>query len=187
MKLSKRIIALALVTVLCALCLASCGEEEESFYGGDAEIGVYDPYDNNYKLPVDMGEKISVAGKSYTFVDTNNPEDPCIEVRDQLGELSVTAGNALKKLYLNSRFIFTDENKVMFESGNADSSLFFEMDETEGVRDGNVLTVKNTNKNGITYDVRIEIHEQRIYVIHNGHHLNQEGTYATLVFRTQVD
>lgn len=187
MELIKKITALALLLSVCLLCFASCKDEDGSIYGGDEIILEYDPYDNIHKPPIDTGESISVTGKTYIFVDTNDPEDWSVEVRDSAGELSVTAGNALKKLYMNSTFKFTAENKVVFEEGDTPESFFFSMPETEGERNGNVLTVKNTNIDGVTYDVRFEIHENRIYVIHNGHHYNTEGTYATLVFRLKTN
>ena len=185
MKLFRKIIALALLASLSLLSLASCKNEDDDLYGGDQIIVEYDPYDNVYKDPVNKGDAISVTGRTYTFVETVDPEDWSIEVRDAAGDLSVTSGNALKKLYMGSSFTFTAENKVVFEEGNAPEGFFFSLPETEGVRDGNVLTVKNTTSSGVTFDVRFEIHENKIYVIHNGHHYNTEGTYVTLVFRAQ--
>ena len=46
----------------------------------------------------------------------------------------------------------------------------------------NVLTFEHTNSEGYTYDVRIEIHKDRILVIHDGHTYNNPGTYATITF-----
>ena len=143
MKSFRKIIGLALLVSLSVFCLASCKDEDDSLYGGDKIAVGYDPYDNVFKAPVDTGDPISVTGKTYTFYETIDPEDWSIEVRDAGGELSVTSGNALKKLYLNSSFTFTAENKVMFQEGNVPEGFFFSMLETEGVRDGNVLTVKN--------------------------------------------
>ena len=186
MKFFKKTTAIALLTALCLLVCSSCKKEEESIYGGDPDLGVYDPYNNPYKPDVNTGDAISVTGKVYTF--TGNMYDEVlgsIEVRDASGELSVTAGNALKKLYMNSSFRFTAENKVVFEDGNADGELFFEMPETEGTREGNVLTVKNTNASGVTYDVRFEINDNIICVIHNGHTYNTEGTYVRRIFEAK--
>lgn len=185
MKPFIKVIALTLLVSIFVFCLVSCKDEDDSIYGGDKIAVEYDPYDNVFKAPVDTGDPISVTGKTYTFYESSDPEDWSIEVRDSAGELSVTSGNALKKLYLNSSFTFTAENKVMFEEGNVPEGFFFSMLETEGVRDGNVLTVKHTNNSGVAFDVRFEIHKDRIYVIHNGHHYNTEGTYVTLVFRAQ--
>ena len=117
MKSFRKIIGLALLVSLSVFCLASCKDEDDSLYGGDKIAVGYDPYDNVFKAPVDTGDPISVTGKTYTFYETIDPEDWSIEVRDAGGELSVTSGNALKKLYLNSSFTFTAENKVMFHIG----------------------------------------------------------------------
>ena len=177
MNLRNKIIALLLLILTCSACFASCKKKEDSIYGGDETLLKYDPYDNLFKDPVDTGEPISVTGKTYVFEN--------IEIRDANVEKQVTAENALRKLYRNSKFKFTAENKVLFEEGDAYDYLFFVMSETEGNRKGNVLTVKHTNSEGVQYDVRFEIHEDKIYVIHIGHTYNTEGVYSTLLFKVQ--
>ena len=72
-----------------------------------------------------------------------------------------------------------DECTVEF----VDYSRFFSVPETKGVRLGNVLTVQATNKTGdYTFDIRIEIHEGKILVIHNLHHHDEPCTYSTITF-----
>ncbi len=173
MRVLKKIALFILLASTCLSTLAACGGEK-SIYGGDEDAAVYDPYDNILKDPVDTGALISVAGKTFVF--------DSIDIRTANAEKEVTAGNSLKKLYRNSCFRFTAENKVLFEEGAADDEYFFVMNESEGVRAGNVLTVKHTNSAGVEYDVRFEIHEDKIYVIHNGHTYDQEGVFSTLTF-----
>ena len=174
MSAKRKIISLLLLMSLSLVCLASCKKSDQEFYGGDTNGLVYDPYDNVLKDPVDTGDPISVTGKAYVFEN--------IDVRTAAAEKQVTAGNALRKLYLNSKFVFTAENKVRFEEGRADDEYFFVMGETEGVRSGNVLTVKHTNSAGVEYDIRFEIHEDKIYVIHNGHTYDKDNVYSTFTF-----
>lgn len=171
MKIYKKIIWLILLAVISLTSFASC-KKEESIYGGDSEILRYDPYDNILKDPVNTGSPISIAGKSYVFDN--------IDIRDADADKKVTACNALRKLYKNSKFEFTAENKVKFIDD--DDGYYFEMNETEGVRSGNVLNVKHTNNDGVEYDIRFEIHEDKIYVIHNGHTYNKDKVFSTLTF-----
>ena len=176
MNAKRKIISLLLLTSLCLLCLASCKKSDQEFYGGDTESIVYDPYDNLFKDPVDTGDPIAVSGKVYVFDN--------VDVRNASAEKQVTAGNALRKLYLDSSFVFTTENKVKFvDDYNGES--YFVMQETEGVRDGNVLTVKHINNAGVEYDVRFEIHEDKIYVIHKGHTYDKDNVYSTLTFTAE--
>ena len=57
------------------------------------------------------------------------------------------------------------------------------MDEREGVREGNVLTVKNTTPSGdYTYDIRMELHPDKVVLIHNAHTYDEPGTYSTITF-----
>lgn len=172
MRSYKRIISLGLILVTVILCFVSCKNEELS-YGGDGTTIVYDPYDNILKDPVDMGDPISVSGKTFAFES--------VDVRNSIAEKQVTLGNALRKLYLGSKFKFTSESKVSFEDDN--DELYFVMSNEEGVRFGNVLTVKHTNNDGVQYDVRFEIHNDMIYVIHNGHTYDKEGVFATLIYK----
>ena len=174
MKQYKRIITALLLITVCLLPLMSCKKDYENVYGGDSEAVKYDPYDNVLKDPVDTGDPIAITGKMYVF--------DSIDIRDASADKQVTAGNALKKLYLNSSFVFTAENKVKFVD-EEDDEYYFVMDETEGVRQCNVLTVKHTNNDGVEYDIRFEIHADKIYVIHNGHTYNKEGMYSTLLFK----
>lgn len=167
----KKIISFILLSAVCLFCFSAC-KKEESIYGGDSENLQYDPYDNLLKDPVDTGKSIAVSGKTYVFDD--------VDVRTASAEKEVTTGNALKKLYRDSSFRFTAENKVVFEDD--DDDYYFVMSETEGTRNGNVLTLKHTNNDGVQYDVRFEIHEEKIYVIHNGHTYDKEGVFATLTF-----
>jgi len=171
MKAYTKILSFALLSVIFVLSLVSC-KKEESIYGGDGDFLKYDPYDNILKDPIDTGDAISVSGKAYAFSD--------IDVRDASANKQVTAGNALKKLYRDSSFRFTAENKVLFEDD--DDDYYFVMNETQGTRSGNVFTVKHTNSDGVSYDVRFEIHTDKIYVIHNGHTYDKEGVFATLTF-----
>lgn len=177
MKLITKITALALVMMTCFICLASC-KKDDNIYGGDGEYLKYDPYDNLMKDPVDTGAQISVTGKTYVFKQ--------IDIYNSNVEKQVTAEKALTKLYKNSKFKFTAENKVKFEEGAAYDYLFFSMPETEGTREENVLTVKHTNGDGYKYDVRFEIHKDKIYVIHVGHTYNQEGVYSTITFTKEA-
>lgn len=173
MKQYKKNISLVLLIFICVFSFAACKKNSDGFYGGDTESIKYDPYDNVLKDPVDTGDPIAVTGKTYVF--------DSIDIRDPSADKQVTAGNALKKLYLGSSFVFTAENKVKFVD-EQDDEYYFVMDETEGVRDGNVLTLKHTNSAGVTYDVRFEIHSDKLYVIHNGHTYNKEGMYSTILF-----
>lgn len=173
MKQYKRVISLLLLISVCVLCFMACKKNSDGFYGGDAPLIKYDPYDNVLKDPVDTGSPIAVTGKTYVF--------DSVDVRDASADKQVTAGNSLKKLYLDSSFVFTAENKVKFVDDYNDE-YYFVMPETEGVRSGNVLNVKHTNKDGVEYDIRFEIHTDKIYVIHNGHTYNKDGVYATFLF-----
>ena len=173
MNAKRKIISLLLLTSLALLCLVSCKKSEQEFYGGDTDALVYDPYDNLLKDPVDTGDPISVSGRTNVFDN--------IDIRNAAAEKQVTAGNALKKLYLDSSFVFTAETKVKFVD-DYNGETYFVMPETEGVRDGNVLTVKHTNNDGVEYDVRFEIHEDKIYVIHKGHTYDKDNVYSTIIF-----
>ena len=172
MKVFKRIVSLALVLLVVVSCLVSC--KDEVSYGGDTTVPKYDPYDNVLKDPVDTGAFISVSGKTFVY------ENASVDVRNEKAEKQVTLGNALNKLYMDSKFKFTADNKVLFE--DEQEEYYFVMSETEGVREGNVLTVKHTNNDGVTYDVRFEIHKDMMYVIHNGHTYDKENVYATFIF-----
>ena len=166
----KKIICLLLVLLTLSFTLVSCKKNvDTSMYDGDGDAYVFNPYDNIFKKPVTEGDPISVSGKRFYFKD--------IDIRDKDSSKQVTAENSLKKLYHQTNVDFTAENKVVFECGEA-----FSMPETEGVREGNVLTVKHTNSDGRTYDVRIEIHEKEICVIHDGHTYNNPGMYAMITF-----
>ena len=173
MNAKRKIISLLLLVTLSLPCLSSCKKSDQEFYGGDTDALVYNPYDNVLKDPVDTGDPITVSGRVYVFDD--------VDVRNASAEKQVTAGNALRKLYLDSSFVFTAENKVKFVD-DYNGEDYFVMNETEGVRDGNVLTVKHTNNAGVEYDVRFEIHEDKIYVIHNGHTYDKDNVYSTLTF-----
>jgi hypothetical protein len=167
----KKIICL-IFSLLIFVSLISCGDDSELKY---SSYGPYDPYYNNYKEDVPTGRKISVEGKTFYF--ENGKED--MMVRDENGIWQDTEALTLGKLYTNIRVIFTAEDTVMFKD---DTNAVFNVPETKGVREGNVLTIKRTNSDGYTYDVRIEIHKEKIIVIHNGHTYDTPGTYSTITF-----
>ena len=163
----KRIAALALVlVVLSTLALTSCSDAEPDY---EWEY-TYHPYYNRFKDDVPRG-KIKVAGNLYLFSE--------IMVRDKDESLLVAACNSLATLYEGVMVEFPSENTVKV----TDYSGFFSMGETVGERDGNVLTVQKTNNTGdYTYDIRIEIHKDKVLFIHNGHTYNDPGTYSTITF-----
>lgn len=162
-----------LISLLLCLCLLlggslfSCGKSDEPVR--DWEY-TYDPYYNRFKDDVPAG-KIKVSGNSYSFSE--------IMVRDKDEKLQVTACNSLEKIYESVFVEFIDEETVKI----IDFSRFFDMDATRGVREGNVLTVSARNKtDSFTYEIRIEIHRDKILLIHNGHTYDKPGTYATITF-----
>lgn len=161
-----------LLCLLFTVSAASCGDSDELKY---SSYGPYDPYYNNYKEDAPTGRKISVKGKSFYFENGN--ED--IMVRDKDGIWQDTATLALATLYIDVKVVFSDEDTVAFADA---SNSFFNVPATKGIREGNVLTIKRTNSDGYTYDVRIEIHKDKVVVIHNGHTYDKPGTYSTITF-----
>ncbi len=164
----KKVLSLLLLfAMLICPVLTSCSDE-----GEDMEWEyTYNPYYNRFKDEVPTGKKIRVSGNVYIFSE--------IMIRNKDEEMQVTAQNSLGKLYQNVLIRFVDEKTVEF----TDYSGFFPMEETEGQRQGNVLTVENTNVTGdYTYEIRIEIHKDKILVIHNAHFYDTPGTYATITF-----
>ena len=167
----KRILSLIILVSLLTVSFVSCKDKytEESLSN---VVTSFDPYDNVFKDDVPTGRKISVSGKKFYFDN--------IEIRDKNADKQVTAENALRPLYIHVTVEFKDENTVQFKDSAYD---IFEIPETKGERDGNVIMIKNTNSDGYTYDVRIEIHKEKIIVIHEGHTYNTPGTYSTITFK----
>ena len=169
----RKIIASILIALLISsLCisLVSCADEPAD-NGSPTGDYLYDPYYNRFKPDVPAGAAISVAGKDFYFEE--------IEIRDKNEEKQVNDERSLRKLYSGVFVRFAAEDTVEF----VDYSGFFSVPETKGVRVGNVLTVQATNKTGdYTFDIRIEIHEGKILVIHNLHHHDEPCTYSTITF-----
>ena len=166
--LKKTVLVLAAVSLL--FSLAACGKEDE----GDSKYttsGTFDPYYNIFKDDVPTGKAISVKGKTFYF--------DSIEIRTKNFEKLVKSENALSLLYPDVSVEFESEDTVTFRDN---ANVVFNVPKTKGVREGNVLTIQHTNSEGYTYDVRIEIHETKIIVIHNGHTYDQPGTYSMITF-----
>lgn len=169
----RKIIASILIALLASsLCLSLVGcADDPADNGGNTGDYLYDPYYNRFKPDAPGGAPISVVGKDFYFEE--------VEIRDKNEEKQVNDERSLRKLYSGVFVRFAAEDTVEF----VDYSHFFSVPETKGVREGNVLTVQATNKTGdYTYDIRIEIHEDKILVIHNLHHHNEPCTYATITF-----
>ena len=170
----KRFISAISVLVLLAIgivSLVACGTDTPDTGTSGSTQYLFDPYFNRFKPDVPTGKSISVSGKDYYFEE--------IEIRNKDEEKQVNDERSLRTLYGGVFVRFTAEDTVPF----IDYSGFFTVPETKGVREGNVLTVSATNKTGTyTYDIRIEIHEGQIYVIHNAHHYNDPCTYSTIIF-----
>ena len=168
--------AFALLLLICLLFTAAgCADSSGADNSGQWESGyTYNPYYNRFKPNVPTGGEIAVTGLKYYFSYS--------EVRDKDEKKLVTQEDAFNIMYAPVELIFSAENKVRFK----DSSGFFNTAELEGVRSGNVLTVKYTNGLGtVSYDIRIEIHSKDLaYVIHNGHHYDEPCTYTTLRFES---
>ncbi len=169
----KRIFTLFLTLTLLISALsmlASCKEKETRDWPY-----TYDPYYNRFKDEV-PGGKIKVKGNEYLFSS--------IEIRDKDENMLADAQNSLAMLYELVIIEFIDEDTVEI----VDYSDFFRMPATKGEREGNILTVKDTNETGdYTYDIRIEIHKEKIVLIHNAHFYDTPGTYATVTFDLYVD
>lgn len=165
----KKIIALLILLSLSLLSFASCGDKDDGITEQD---GVFDPYNNRFKDDVPTDKKISVSGKTFYFES--------IEIRDKEEAKLVTSENSLKMLYVHVSVEFTSENTVEFKDSGMHK--IFSVPETKCDRDMNVLTFERTNSDGYTYDVRIEVHKDKILVIHNGHTYNNPGTYSTITF-----
>lgn len=167
----NKVLSLVLLFSILILSLSACADK----YTDESSGGIvtsFDPYSNVFKDDVPTGKKISVKGKKFYFES--------IEVRDKNADKQVTAENALKELYMHVTVEFSDEDVVRFKDSGYD---IFEIPETKAQRDGNVMMIKNTNSEGYTYDVRIEIHKDKIIVIHEGHTYNNPGTYSTITFK----
>lgn len=170
----KRFVSAFLILLLLAtavVSLASCGGDTPDADSEREWEYLFDPYFNRFKPDVPTGKSISVTGKDFYFEE--------IEIRNKNEEKQVTDERSLRTLYGGVFVRFKAEDTVQF----VDYSGFFSVPETKGVREGNVLTVSATNKTGdYTYDIRIEIHEDKILVIHNAHHYNEPCTYCTITF-----
>ena len=165
----RRVISLLLLLTLALLSFASCAEESTGESSGSEYL--YDPYYNRFKPDVPTGSKIAVSGKTFYYSE--------LQVRDKDEIKLVEDEMSLEIMYTGVYVSFISEDTVKI----VDHSRFFNVPETKGVREGNVLTVENTNKTGdYTYDIRIEIHEDEIYVTHNAHHYNDPCTYTTVTF-----
>ena len=152
--------------------LISCSDTNK--VTGDRELSgnfLYDPYFNRFKPDAPSGAAITMSGKRLYFKD--------MQVRDKDEIKLIEDERSLKILYAGVYVEFISEDTVKI----VDYSKFFSVPETKGVREGNVLTVKATNKTGdYTFDIRIEIHGDTVYLIHNAHHYTTPGTYATIEF-----
>jgi hypothetical protein len=141
--------------------------EDEKSQGG----ATFNPYNNVFKEDVPVGKAISVTGKKFYYTK--------MDIRDRNSEKLDHVEDALKDMYGYVSVYFDSEDTVTF---NDDSNVIFPLEKTKGVREGNVLTVKRTNTDGYTYDVRIEIHENMVVVIHEGHTYDKPGSYAMIWF-----
>lgn len=131
----------------------------------------YNPYDNRFKDPIDTGDEISVEGKQYIY--------SAIDIRDKDEIKNTTMENEIKKIYSDIIVEFSAEDT--FEI--IDYTNTFNLPATTGERIGNVLTLTVTDKTGTyTYPIRVEIHTDYVYVIHNAHTHYQDGLYSTITF-----
>lgn len=167
----KKILCLILTFVL-LFSLVSCKKKGNNY----TAYGPYDPYYTIHKEDVPTKKTYSVKGKTFYFFN----ETGDMMVRDKNGELQVTAGTALASLYADIKVVFIDEKTVAF---NDAMRVTLHIPATSGERKKNVLTIKHTNSEGRTTDIRIEIHKDKIIVIHDIHTHNNPGTYATITFR----
>ncbi len=164
----KRIFAAALAIVMLCSCMlmTSCRDDADDLWEYD-----YNPYSNKYKDDVPTGKKIKVKGNEYIFSE--------IMIRNKDAELQIAAQNAFEELYEYVFVEFSEEDTVSIYDYNG----FFNIRDRQGVREGNVLTIQNTNSTGdYTYDIRIEIHKKKVILIHNAHSYDTPGTYATITF-----
>ena len=169
----KKIIASILIALLASsLCLSLVGcADEPADNGGSTGDYLFDPYYNRFKPDVPTGKSISVSGKDFYFED--------VEIRDKNEEKQVNDERSLRKIYGGVFVRFTAEDTVEI----VDYSGICSVPKTKGVREGNVLTLEAKNKtDDYTYPIRIEIHEDKILVIHNLHHHNEPCTYSTITF-----
>lgn len=169
--MKKRIISALLLVILTLGALTACTDKPNGDGDSDGGEFLYDPYYNRFKPDVPSGAAISMKGKRLYFKD--------MQVRDKNEIKLVEDERSLKILYAGVYVEFTAEDTVKV----VDHSRFFSVPETKGEREGNVLTVSATNKTGdYTFDIRIEIHGDTVYLIHNAHHYTAPGTYATIEF-----
>ena len=168
----KKIVCLVLLAALAIASLTACADKSGSDTPKWESGYTYNPYYNRFKPDAPEEKSISVSGLSFYFLES--------EIRDKDEIKLVASEKSLNILYMPVEVEFPSESSVIFK----DSSGFFNTEELFGNREGNVLTVKNTNERGTyTYDIRIEIHgKDLIYVIHNAHHYDEPCTYATLTF-----
>lgn len=169
----KKILCLVL-TLIFSLSVISCHDHSLKYSAYDA----YDPYYNIYKEDAPTSKKYSVSGKTFYF-DSMIEED--MMIRDKDGKKQVEAERSLAKLYNDIKVVFTDEDTVEFNDIGVQPIL--KLPATKGVREKNILTVKYTNPVGRVSDIRIEIHEEKIIVIHDVHTYDRPGMYATITFR----
>ena len=166
----KKTLCLVIALVL-LFTFVACGDDGLKY----SSYGPYDPYYNNYKEGVPTGRKYSVKGKTFYF--EKNEDD--LMIRDKDGIKQTEAESSLESLYIDISVVFHSEDTVEFKDAAGST---FSVPPTKGVREKNVLTIQHTNAAGRTYDVRIEIHKEKIIVIHDGHTYNNPGTYATIIF-----
>ncbi len=170
----KRLISAIVVLTLLLSVLSSCrGGEDKAPPAAprDKWEYKYNPYDNRFKDPIDTGAKISVSGKQYIYSD--------IDIRDKDEIKNTTMEKEIKKIYNDITVEFSSEDTVEI----IDYTNTFGLPATKGERIGNVLTLTVTDKTGsYTYPIRIEIHTDFVYVIHNAHTHYEDGLYSTITF-----
>ncbi|MBE6634872.1 MAG: hypothetical protein E7617_01550 [Ruminococcaceae bacterium] len=176
----KRLISAITVLTLIISLLVSCkgGGEEKTPPSAprDKWEYKYNPYDNRFKDPIDTGAAISVSGKQYIYSD--------IDIRDKDEIKNTTMEKEIKKIYNDIIVEFSSEDTVEI----IDYTNTFPLPPTKGERIGNVLMLTATDKTGsYTYPIRIEIHTDYVYVIHNAHTHYQDGLYSTITFKEIVE
>ena len=167
----RKLISLILLLSL-SLGLMACADKDDEFFAFKGE-GPYNPYYCLYKPDVPTGKKISVEGKTFYYEE--------MQLRDKDGTMLDKAQVALDLLYCegNIRVVFVGEDTLIIK----DNHNRFAVAETQGERRGNVIMLSAPNKTGdFTYEIRVEIHKDCIYLIHNGHTYDQEGSYITIKF-----
>ena len=166
-----------IISFLLCLCMTlaffSCAEDENAEFFEFKGEGPYNPYYCLYKPDVPKGKEISVSGKTFYY--------DSIYILDKDENRLSKSQNALDVLYCegNIRIEFYSEDTLRIK----DNHNRFAVAETKGERHGNVIMLSAVNKSeDYTYEIRVEIHKDCIYLIHNGHTYDREGTYSTIKF-----